>query len=92
MISRCNGRNEEYPKVFLSVVERISTAGSDISLPVSLRSRKESRVRCVKIVSDAYHVTLTLTPTAPRPGNQGLTKESPFASDLIDSTVGDVVV
>ncbi len=29
-----------------------------------------------------YHVTLTLTPIAPRPGNHGLTGESPVARDL----------
>jgi hypothetical protein len=44
MISRCNGRNEEYPKVFLRVVERISTAGSDIS-PLSFFDPVK-RVQC----------------------------------------------
>jgi hypothetical protein len=33
MISRCSGRKEEYPKVFLRVEASISTAGSDIAVP-----------------------------------------------------------
>ena len=42
--------------------------------------------------SAPYQVTLTFTPTAPRPGNQGFTRESPFVSEVIDLTVGEIVV
>lgn len=43
-----------------------------------------------KFMKELYQVTFTFTPIAPRPGIHGLTRESPFANDLIVSTAEEV--